>query len=473
MARPVCFYICDMTLRRIGILAALLAAVVAAGCSPTAPEQVREDVPEIIGPWPEGNPGVFRVLVGDLLKISVLYTPSQTATAVWYLDGKEAGRGKDFSYTPDAGGEHLLRLEVSTRAGIAVKEAKVLVEDPALAPTWNIHKGVNIGNWISQSSKRGTDRDKAITESHIKKIAAMGFDHIRLPVDEEQLFTEAGNLDPECLALVKRTVDYCQRNGLRVLLDLHIIRSHHFNDKVNPLWTDLVEQEHFLDMWRKIDAEMHAYPADLLAYEPLNEPVADDPAPWNALFNRFIRQIRETDQERVLVIEANRWGGYKYVSKLDIPADDPNLMLQMHFYEPHLMTAYQASWNKFANLNFATPMTYPGKLISDAQFYALTDEEKDLCRNYYRSYDKQVFAGWWKDAIDFAKKKGLRLLLGEFGCLTNCGVANRNAWLSDVVALCKENGMPYSYWEFNHSYGFADKDGNVTAPDILSILTSD
>ena len=33
--------------------------------------------------------------------------------------------------------------------------------------------------------------------------------------------------------------------------------------------------------------------------------------------------------------------------------------------------------------------------------------------------------------------------------------------------------MPYSYWEFNHSYGFADKDGNVTAPDILSILTAD
>ena len=175
----------------------------------------------------------------------------------------------------------------------------------------------------------------------------------------------------------------------------------------------------------------------------------------------------------MLVIEANRWGGYKYVSKLDIPADDPNLMLQMHFYEPHLMTAYQASWNKFANLNFATPMTYPGKLISDAQFNALTDEEKDLCRNYYRNYDKQVFAGWWKDAIDFAKKKGLRLLLGEFGCLPNCGIANRNAWLSDVVALCKENGMPYSYWEFNHSYGFADKDGNVTAPDILSILTAD
>ena len=75
--------------------------------------------------------------------------------------------------------------------------------------------------------------------------------------------------------------------------------------------------------------------------------------------------------------------------------------------------------------------------------------------------------------LHIRKKKGLRLLLGEFGCLPNCGVANRNAWLSDVVALCKENGISYSYWEFNHSYGFADKDGNVTAPDIVSILTAD
>lgn len=451
----------------------VFAALVLTGCHPgkDGPDRKREDFPEIIGPWPEGDPATFRVNLGETLRISVIYTPSRTAKAVWLVDGKEICQGKDFSFTPENDGEYKLQLQVSTRSGRVDKNARIIVFPEHAPVVFDIRKGVNIGNWISQSSKRGTDRDNAIKESHIRKIAQMGFDHIRLPVDEEQLFDAEGNLDRECLALVKRTVDYCQRNGLRVLLDLHIIRSHHFNEKVNPLWTDPAEQAHFLDMWKKIDGEMSSYPADLLAYEPLNEPVADDPAPWNTLFNRFIRQIRETDKERVLVIEANRWGGYKYVGRLDIPADDPNLMLQMHFYEPHLMTAYQASWNKFADLDFATPMKYPGKLISDAQYQALTDEEKALVQPYYKTYDKSVFAGWWKDAVDFARKKGLRLYLGEFGCLPNCGNDNKEAWVRDIVDLCKENDIAYSWWEFNHSYGFADKDGNVTAPEIVAILT--
>lgn len=459
-------------MRRLYLLLASLSAILAAaaGCG-RAPAETgggSDEIPVIIGPWPDGSPAVYKVSVGETLKISVMYTPAKTARAIWYLDGNEVIRGNEFSYTPDAIGEHTLKLVVSTMAGVDYREARIIVRDPSFA-VWAIEKGVNIGNWLSQSSKRGTDRDKAIMQSHIKKIAAMGFDHIRLPVDEEQLFNEDGSMNRECLALVKRTIDYCRQEKLRVLFDLHIIRSHHFNDKVNPLWTDAAEQQHFLDMWKLIDAELSSYPADLVAYEPLNEPVADDPSPWNSLFNRFIRQIRENDKNRILVIEANRWGGYKYVSKLDIPDDDPNLILQMHFYEPHLMTAYQASWNKFANLNLAS-LKYPGKLFSDADYNALSDSDKDLVRPYYSTYDKEKFAGWWKDAIDFAKKKGLRLYLGEFGCLPYCGKANREAWLSDIVALCRENDIAYSYWEFNHSYGFADADGNVTNPDLLSIL---
>lgn len=453
------------------LLTTLFAALLAiAGCSSSASMgDEREDFPTIIGPWPEGNPATFHVDLGTTLKLSVLYTPSATSTAVWYLDDTEKARGKEFTYTPDAAGEHSLRLDVSNRSGRAVKEAVVLVTDPLDKPLFDIHRGVNIGNWLSQSSKRGTDRDNAIKKSHIEKIAAMGFDHIRLPVDEEQLFTAAGELDPECLALVKRTVDYCEAAGLRVLLDLHIIRSHHFNEKeTNTLWTDAAEQEHLLDMWKKIDGAMKGYSPDHLAYEFLNEPVAPTPEVWNELYNRFIAQIRETDKDRVLVIEANRWGGYKYVSKMDLPGGDPNLMIQMHFYEPHLMTAYKASWNKFANLNL--DLTYPGKLFPDAQYNALSDEDKTLVQPYYRNYDKSVIENWWKDAITFSRKKGIRLHLGEFGCLSNCGKVNRNNWVQDVTDLCRQYGIAYSWWEFNHSYGFADKDGNVTQQDILTIL---
>lgn len=454
----------------------LLLAMFLGSCTQvsTATEE-REDCPEIIGPWPEygkdGLPGIIRLTTGETLDMSVLYVPAKTAKAVWKINGEEKGQGSDFSFTPESEGEFLLRLEVSNRSGIVWKEARIIVTTPMASGPFPIEKGVNIGNWLSQSSTRGGDRDKAFTEKDVKALASYGFDHIRLPVDEEQLFDTAGNLDKEVLALVHRTIRYCRDAGMRVLFDLHIIRSHHFNDDVNPLWEVPAEQEKLLEMWRAIDSELKVYPADLVAYEFLNEPVADDPASWNSLYNRLIAQIRETDKDRVLVIEANRWGGVRHIKEMDIPLDDTNLILQFHFYEPFLMTSYQASWGKFADLNFSTPMKYPGKLISDAQYQALTDSEKALVQPYYKYYDKNTFADMWKDAIRFAKDKGLRLYLGEFGCLSNCGKDNRNNWVSDIVDLCRGNGIPYSWWEYNHSYGFADRSGNVIHPDLLEILT--
>ena len=59
-----------------------------------------------------------------------------------------------------------------------------------------INKGVNISNWLSQSDVRGEERKNYFTEAEVQQLAGFGFDHIRLPVDEEQLFTEDGQKIP-------------------------------------------------------------------------------------------------------------------------------------------------------------------------------------------------------------------------------------------------------------------------------------
>lgn len=336
---------------------------------------------------------------------------------------------------------------------------------------FSIRKGVNIGNWLSQSSVRGEERDRAFNETFVRDIASYGFDHIRLPVDEEQLFDENGEFDMETLGLVHRTIKQCEASGLKVLFDLHIIRSHNFDSAGNQLWTSLEEQDRLLGLWHKIDEQLCGYSPDLVAYEFLNEPVAPDTEQWNQLFNRFIRQIREHDKERVLVIESNRWGGTRHVREMSVPEEDPNIIIEMHFYEPYLLTHYQAGWSKFAGLDFSMPMQYPGKLMSAELYDALSDEEKTIVKDYYADYSKETILDSWQSAIDFAASKGLRLYLGEFGCLPECGRTNRMNWMSDVVGLCRENGIPYCYWEYNRIFGFADTYGNVTDQELLEILT--
>src|SRR5690554_6931903 len=57
---------------------------------------------------------------------------------------------------------------------------------------FEIKRGTNVAHWLSQSNRRGIDRDTFFTAGDVERIAAFGFDHIRLPVDEEQLWKENG-----------------------------------------------------------------------------------------------------------------------------------------------------------------------------------------------------------------------------------------------------------------------------------------
>jgi len=59
-----------------------------------------------------------------------------------------------------------------------------------------IRTGVNVSHWLSQSEKRGEERRNYVTQSNFDTIASIGFDHVRIPVDEVQLWDSVGNKKP-------------------------------------------------------------------------------------------------------------------------------------------------------------------------------------------------------------------------------------------------------------------------------------
>jgi len=61
-----------------------------------------------------------------------------------------------------------------------------------MGTNFEIHTGVNVSHWLSQSKKRGEERRNYIVKADFDTIAAMGFDHVRLPVDEIQLWDDEG-----------------------------------------------------------------------------------------------------------------------------------------------------------------------------------------------------------------------------------------------------------------------------------------
>lgn len=338
--------------------------------------------------------------------------------------------------------------------------------------SFEINKGVNIGNWLSGSPLRGERRAKMFTMDNIKKIASYGFDHLRIPVDEEHLLNDSGELDKETLAHIHETITHCKKNGMKIILDVHTTRSHTFKSTENILWVSKDAQNRLVRIWQLIMDEFEKYSEHLVAYELLNEPTAPNDEQWNHLANQLIKTIRKVNKERVIVLGSNRWNYVGKIEKLNIPNDDPNIILSFHFYEPLLLTHFEASFNKFANLKMPQKVMYPGKLFSDSVYNNLSENDKELVKPYRREYNKRYFLKQWKPAIDFAARKGLRLYLGEFGCLPNCGEQSRLAWLKDVVSLCHEYGIAYSLWEYNNVFGFAERGtGKVKNYEMLKILT--
>ena len=119
------------------------------------------------------------------------------------------------------------------------------------------------------------------------------------PIDEEQMWDEQGKRHEDAFEILHDAIRWSLAHDLKVVVDLHILRSHHFNAEDKPLWTDPAEQERFIDLWRDLSDGLHSYPLDRVVYELMNEPVADDPDDWNRLVpGRIASLLADEDKLR-------------------------------------------------------------------------------------------------------------------------------------------------------------------------------
>lgn len=318
---------------------------------------------------------------------------------------------------------------------------------------FKISKGINISHWLSQSSVRGENRKNFFTEADVKYLAELGFDHLRIPIDEEQMFTEEGKKEVEAFTLLHNALKWCYKYNLRAIVDLHILRSHYFNDKDNPLFTDRNEQLKFFELWKQLCSELKSYSVDYVAYELMNEPVADNPEIWNVLVNECAQIVRELEPERTIVIGSNSWQGYQTVKDLRIPENDPNIIISFHYYNPFLLTHYAASW--IDNLkNYKGPVHYPGKLITDEEFAGFSNEDKVTYGEWNKqTYDINVIESNFREVVKIAEKYNVSAYCGEYGCITAAPREDKLRWFDDVNKLFDKYNIARSSWDYKGGFG--------------------
>ena len=300
---------------------------------------------------------------------------------------------------------------------------------------FSIHRGTNLSHWLSQSEERGEARQMHIQEDDFARLDSLGFDFVRIPIDEVQFWDEEGNKLPEAWDLLTFALDQCAKHHLRAIVDLHIIRSHYFN------------------------AVNEGYSNDSVAYEFMNEPVAEDHEQWNQLIVKVHKALREREPQRTLVIGSNLWQGYETMKYLKVPEGDKNIVLSFHYYNPMILTHYGAWWTPIGR--YTGQVNYPGVLVSKEDYEAAPDTLKPLLEPYLTQvWDVNKIREDFKDAIEVAKKYDLQLFCGEWGVYEPVDRELAYKWTKDMLSVFNEFNIAWTTWCYDADFGFWDQQKN-------------
>ena len=125
------------------------------------------------------------------------------------------------------------------------------------------YRGINLGGWISQCGPNYNEQHymSFVTEDDIAKIADMGLDHVRMPVDYNVIQTEDGELIESGMKHIEDCVNWCKKYGLNILIDLHKTCGFFFDKAHNEsgFFDNEDLQKRFYALWEEFAARYSKY----------------------------------------------------------------------------------------------------------------------------------------------------------------------------------------------------------------------
>ena len=317
---------------------------------------------------------------------------------------------------------------------------------------------VNLGGFLSQCEYKEEHYKEFITEDDIKKIAAAGFDHVRLPVDYNIFENEDGSENTAWIEYVTKTVEWAEHAGLSIILDLHKAPGYDFNDagdsEKNNLFTRDALKDRFLNLWTKIAEKYGKYPH--VAFELLNEVVEKENAElWNDLISRSVQAIRKVNKDTLIIYGGIQWNSVKTLKLLEKPVDK-NVLFTFHFYEPLIFTHQKAYWVKGMDpdedIFYPEAMSYYNEKSERLGFQGEVAREAAT-----KTMGAEFIEEMIREAIAAAEAAGVGLYCGEFGVIDRAPIEDTYRWFVDVNEVFRKYNIGYALWTYKKmDFGLID-----------------
>lgn len=286
--------------------------------------------------------------------------------------------------------------------------------------------GINIESTLDGYENGNLSADDISRE--LSSVAEAGFTSIRLPVRfSSHCAPEAPYLiEPDFMAKVDQIVSASIECNLPVIIDLHYYPYISFAGKDSLISYD-ENIERLKSLWTQIAEHYSSYPDDMVYFDLMNEPNPQLGADgWNTLAHDLITIVRKTNPGRTILVMTPSLGQHWTINYLNLPQQDGNLIVEFHYYLPHLFT-HQGL--EFAMANGAHDIPWLG-----------TSEERSAI-----DHDLDYCAEW-------SLRNNRPVNIGEFGVFQNADRDSRARWLGYMHQAAHERGISTHLWSFRDGF---------------------
>lgn len=335
-----------------------------------------------------------------------------------------------------------------------------------------LRRGINLSHWFAQAPRgdySAAHLKRHTTARDLALIKDLGFDHVRFTVEPAPLMDEAApaRLREEHLRHLDAALDLLLNSGLAVVFDIHP------GDKLkHKLQSDDRAAAAFEEFWRALARHLARRDPERLFLEILNEPVIEDAARWARIQTRVAAAIRQGAPRHTIIASGPRWSSVDELLRIE-PLDDPNVIYNFHFYEPHTFTHQGATWGadfwpRLKNI------PYPSS--PEAVSSLLPTVEDRTAREALREYGEQRWTAARVEreiarAVEWSQRHGgVPLTCNEFGVYRAYTPPEaRLRWIEDVRRALERHGIGWTMWDYAGSFAVVNKKGGRATPDRATL----
>ena len=298
-----------------------------------------------------------------------------------------------------------------------------------------IGRGVNI---LGYDKAFWQDHTKGrFKEQYFKMIKEAGFSSVRINLYPFRFMDSQHKLDPKWLETLDWAINKGLEADLMIILDLHEFTAMADNPDA--------KKEMFLSFWKQV-APRYKDKSGKVIFEILNEPNQKLTVEmWNTFLAQAMKIIRESNPDRTLIIGPGNWNGIESLNTLQLPENDRNIIVTVHFYHPMRFTHQGAPWSR------------ENKNLSGIKWSGTPEEKEEV--------ESKL-----KVAADWSLKNNRPIFLGEFGSYDKADMDSRARYTAFVARTAEKLGFSWAYWQFDSDFIVYNIDKECWVEPILKAL---